>query len=121
MTETSEENLFRVIKVIKEAPDLSQRQIAARARISIGGVNYCLKALVHKGFVKVCNFRTSDNRLRYAYVLTPRGLREKTRLAQSFLQRKLVEYEALMAEIATLEQEARGGGRTDPATGPEEL
>lgn len=87
-------------------PDISQRELASELGISLGRVNYCLKALVDKGWVKMQNFGRSDNKLRYAYVMTPRGLSAKTRLAGRFLQRKLEEYERLKGEIELLRSEA---------------
>ena len=84
----------------------SQRSLAKRFEVSLGKVNYCLRALVEKGLVKANNFKRSDNKLAYAYVLTPAGLEEKSRLSKAFLQRKLAEFEALEQEIAALRMEA---------------
>lgn len=98
----SDDVRFRVLRVLEDQPDLSQRQIARELDVSVGAVNYCLRALVEKGQIKVRNFRSSDNKLRYAYILTPRGVAEKTRLTGAFLKRKMAEYEALKAEIAAL-------------------
>lgn len=84
---------------------MSHREIARALGVSSGGVNYCMNALIEKGLLKVRNFREADNKLRYAYVLTPEGLKEKTRLTGRFLQRKLEEYEALKAEIASVMKE----------------
>lgn len=88
-------------------PVVSQRGLAERFGISLGKVNYCLKALVDKGLVKANNFKRSDNKLAYAYVLTPYGLEEKSRLTKAFLQRKLVEFETLQREIEALRQAAQ--------------
>ena len=93
---------FRVLRVLQDEPDLSQREIAVRLGVSLGAVNYCLRALTEKGQVKVRNFRSSDNKLRYAYILTPGGIAEKARLTGAFLARKVAEYEALRAEIEAL-------------------
>lgn len=101
----SDDVRFRVLRVLEGNPDLSQRQIAGELGVSVGSVNYCLNALIEKGQIKVRNFRSSDNKLRYAYILTPRGVAEKARLTGAFLKRKMAEYEALKAEI-----EALGGG-----------
>ncbi|UUZ71765.1 MarR family EPS-associated transcriptional regulator [Polaromonas sp. P1(28)-8] len=87
-------------------PAASQRGLAERLGVSLGKVNYCLRALVDKGLVKANNFRRSDNKLAYAYVLTPAGLEEKRRLTQAFLQRKLTEFEVLQQEIEALRHEA---------------
>ena len=84
----------------------SQRGLAERFGVSLGKVNYCLRALVDKGLVKANNFRRSDNKLAYSYVLTPAGLEEKGRLTKAFLRRKLTEYELLQQEIEVLRREA---------------
>lgn len=109
MAKTASDDVrFRVLRVLESSPDLSQRQIARELGVSVGSVNYCLSALLEKGQIKVRNFRSSDNKLRYAYILTPRGVAEKTRLTGAFLKRKMAEYEALKAEI-----EALGGGGSE--------
>ncbi len=97
---------IRVMRLIDANPTVSQRDIARSLGISLGAVNYCLKALIGVGFIKVQNFRASDNKLRYAYILTPRGAAEKAALTAAFLQRKIREYEALKAEIEVLQGEA---------------
>ena len=96
---------FRVLRVLQDRPYLSQRQIAVELGVSLGAVNYCLRALTEKGQVKVSNFRSSNNKLRYAYILTPRGVAEKAHLTSAFLKRKMAEYEALKAEIEALRQD----------------
>lgn len=105
----SDDVQFRVLRVLQDRPDLSQRQIAQELGVSLGAVNYCLRALAERGQVKIRNFRAAGNRLRYAYVLTPRGIAAKSRLASAFLRRKLAEYDALKAEIAQIEAELRDG------------
>ena len=84
---------------------MSQRQIADELGVSLGGVNYCLKALAEIGWIKVGNFAKSNHKLGYVYLLTPRGIREKTNITASFLAKKRGEYEALRQEIARLEVE----------------
>ena len=84
---------------------MSQRQIADELGVSLGGVNYCLKALAEIGWIKVGNFAKSNHKLGYLYLLTPRGIREKTNITVSFLAKKRGEYEALREEIARLEVE----------------
>ncbi|MGK7659751.1 MULTISPECIES: MarR family EPS-associated transcriptional regulator [unclassified Marinovum] len=96
---------FRVMRELEGNPELSQRELAKSLGISLGIVNYCLKALVEKGQVKVQNFRASDNKLRYAYVMTPQGLSAKAALTARFLKRRVAEYEALKAEIEALESQ----------------
>ena len=84
---------------------MSQRQIADELGVSLGGVNYCLRALAEIGWIKVGNFAKSGHKLGYLYLLTPQGVREKTKITTSFLAKKRLEYEALRQEIARLEVE----------------
>jgi EPS-associated MarR family transcriptional regulator len=98
MTEREEVD-FRLLRALSTDPKLSQRELAKAAGVSLGAVNYCLRALAEKGHLKVQNFRASDNKLRYAYVLTPQGASAKGLLALRFLKRKLHEYERLQLEI----------------------
>jgi EPS-associated MarR family transcriptional regulator len=94
-----------VLRLIEENPEMSQRQIADELGVSLGGVNYCLKALVDKGLIKVKNFRNSNNKMAYAYFLTAKGIKEKAALTKAFLKRKMKEYELLKAEIESLKHE----------------
>ena len=110
---------FRVLRVLQEEPDLSQREISIRLGVSLGAVNYCLRALTEKGQVKVRNFRSSDNKLRYAYILTPGGIAEKARLTGAFLARKIAEYEALRAEIEALSGDSLGSGAPETSVSRE--
>ena len=96
---------LRVLRALEANPELSQRQLAAELGVSLGGVNYALKALMERGFVKADNFRKSGNKVAYLYVLTPKGVAEKTSLATAFLGRKLEEYELLKQEIEALKGE----------------
>jgi MarR family transcriptional regulator, temperature-dependent positive regulator of motility len=93
---------YELLRQITDQPAASQRGLAARLGVSVGKVNYCLRALVDKGWVKANNFRRSDNKWAYAYLLTPRGASAKLRLAQDFLARKELEFERLQREIAVL-------------------
>jgi EPS-associated MarR family transcriptional regulator len=97
-----EDTYFRVMRLLEENPDLTQRELAERLGISVGGLNYCLKALMEKGLVKMKNFANSKNKFGYVYVLTPIGIAEKAAITQRFLKRKMEEYEALREEIQTL-------------------
>jgi len=99
------EQHLQILRLVQDQPDITQRQMAQQLGISLGGLNYCLKALVEKGWVKMDNFSRNPNKLKYAYLLTPRGLRAKTRLTAHFLKRKLAEYEALKTEIEALRTE----------------
>jgi EPS-associated MarR family transcriptional regulator len=99
----SEEVHFRVLQLIQRQPRLTQRELAQHLGVSLGKANYCLNALIEKGFVKAENFRRNDRKLAYLYLLTPAGLEEKAGAAVHFLRRKMGEYEALKAEIADLQ------------------
>ena len=90
---------------LEKNPQDTQRAIASELGVSLGSVNYCIKALIDKGFVKVENFRKSTNKLGYAYLLTPSGISEKASLTLNFLRRKQHEYEILEQEIAALQAE----------------
>lgn len=109
----SEDLNFRVLRFVEEYPDRSQREISRALGLSLGGVNYCLKALIDKGLIKIENFRTSSNKLGYLYVLTPQGIAERAALTNRFLRRKLAEYEALKAEIEAMQRYADANGSTE--------
>lgn len=96
---------FRTLRLLESNPQMSQRDLSKELGVSLGAVNYCLNALIERGQVKTRNFRASNNKLRYAYVLTPKGVSEKTALIGRFLQRKMLEYDALKSEIEALEVE----------------
>ncbi len=100
-----EDTYFRVMRILNENPDLTQRELAEKLGISVGGLNYCLKALMEKGLVKMKNFAKSKNKFGYVYVLTPTGMAEKAAITHRFLQRKMDEYAALKAEIDSLKSE----------------
>lgn len=104
---------FRVLKLLQDKPDISQRDLAAQLGISHGKMNYCLNALMEKGLVKLHNFSNSQHCWRYAYVLTPTGLAEKAALTGRFLKRKIAEYEALRVEIEALKSELPGESLND--------
>jgi len=93
------------MRILHENPDLTQRELAQQLGVSVGGLNYCLKALMDKGWVKMQNFASSKNKFGYVYVLTPRGISEKAALTSRFLKRKMEEYEYLKAEIVALKKE----------------
>jgi EPS-associated MarR family transcriptional regulator len=99
-----EDTHFRVLSLLESQSDLNQREMAKALGVSLGGVNYCLRALVEKGLVKMHNFQESDNKLGYAYLLTPQGMTEKIALTGRFLKRKKQEYAALKAEIEALQK-----------------
>ena len=104
-SQLQEDTYFRVLRLLQDNPDLTQREIAELLGMSTSGLNYCLKALIDKGWVKVHNFSQSKNKFGYIYVLTPQGLSEKLKLTSQFLIRKLNEYESLKIEIESLQTE----------------
>jgi EPS-associated MarR family transcriptional regulator len=93
---------LQVLKLLEANPSLSQRQLAAELGVSLGKANYCLRALVEKGLVKLGNFSKNPNKRQYAYILTPAGLEEKTRITLAFLKRKEAEFEVIQREIEIL-------------------
>jgi len=103
----SQDAHYRVLKALESNPQLSQRELAQQLGISLGKTNYCLKALIDKGWIKAKNFKNSGNKLAYAYLLTPKGIDEKARLTLNFLERKRQEYETLRLEIEALTKEAQ--------------
>jgi EPS-associated MarR family transcriptional regulator len=101
---------FRIMRILLENPDLTQRELANHLGMSVGGLNYCLRSLIDKGFVKVQNFQNSKNKFKYVYLLTPQGIAEKVALTSHFLRRKMEEYEALKEEIKALKSEMDATG-----------
>ena len=96
---------YTVLKILKDNPELTQRQISRELGISLGKTNYLIHALMGKGWVKLDNFRRSNNKLGYLYVLTPKGVEEKSILAKNFLERKSAQYNKLKKEIEILKSE----------------
>ena len=101
-----EDTDFRIMRILQENPDLTQRELAEKLGLSVGGLNYCLNALIDKGLVKMQNFSNSKNKFKYVYLLTPMGIAEKVALTTRFLSRKMEEYEAIKLEIEALKSEA---------------
>jgi EPS-associated MarR family transcriptional regulator len=93
---------LKLLRILQDNPDLTQRELAEKVGMSVSSLNYCLKALIDKGFVKMSNFQKSKNKFKYVYLLTPQGFTEKVLLTSSFLQSKMQEYEALRIEIEAL-------------------
>ena len=110
-----EELRLRLLRLLTESPELSQRDLAQRLGLSLGKTNYCLRALIDKGWVKVNNFRNSNNKLAYAYVLTPNGLGAKASATTAFLRRKQEEFALLGREIEELREEISGQQGDSPA------
>jgi EPS-associated MarR family transcriptional regulator len=98
---------FRVLHLLEEEPELTQRELAQKLGISLGGVNYCLKALIDIGHIKAGNFNKNPNKSIYLYLLTPKGISEKARLTAGFLKRKIVEYHALKQEIEAIQSKVK--------------
>jgi EPS-associated MarR family transcriptional regulator len=111
-SQMQEDVRFRVLRHLQENPEISQRELANAIGISVGGAHFALKALVEKGLVKLGNFSAAEDKRRYAYILTPKGISKKAALTSRFLKRKLAEYEALKAEIEAIERESAGDSKT---------
>lgn len=103
-----EDTYFRVMRILQESPEITQRELAEKLGVSVSGLNYCLKALIDKGWVKIHNFSNNKNKLSYAYLLTPAGIAQKASLTSRFLKRKMKEYEALKQEIKLMKKEVTG-------------
>ena len=108
-----EDTYFRVMRILQDNPDLTQRELAEKLGVSVGGLNYCLNALIDKGWVKMQNFQNSKNKFKYVYLLTPQGIAEKVALTSRFLERKMQEYETLKSEIESLHQDVKSAGEKD--------
>jgi EPS-associated MarR family transcriptional regulator len=103
----TDEYRYKILKILETNPEISQRDLARALDISLGRVNFCLKALIDKGLLKAANFRNSQNKLAYMYLLTPSGIEEKSQMTAQFLKIKLQEYAALEHEINELREEAK--------------
>jgi len=112
----NDDTLFWTLKLLQENPGMSQRSLAKEVGINVSSINFCLKALVEKGWIKVGNFSKNPDKLGYAYLLTPTGISEKAALTRRFLQRKMAEYDKLRAEIEALQREADQASPFDSTT-----
>ena len=101
----SEDTHYHVFKILEDNPAISQRELAEALGVSLGKANYCIRALIDKGLVKASNFKNSDKKRAYFYVLTPSGIEAKAKISVRFLARKMAEYEALRIEIEQLKVE----------------
>ena len=101
----NQELSIKIIRELEKTPEQSQRALSKRCGVSLGSIHYCINALVEKGYVKARNFKNAQNKLAYAYILTPSGLNLKKELTLAFLRRKRAEYEALQIEIEALEED----------------
>lgn len=102
----TDEYRYKILKILDANPEISQRDLARELGVSLGRVNFCLKALIEKGLLKATNFRNSKKKLAYMYLLTPRGIEEKSAITAQFLKIKMQEYANLEAEIKELRREA---------------
>jgi len=107
----TDEYRYKILKLVSDHPEISQRELAQQLDISLGKVNYCLKALIDKGLVKATNFRNNNNKLAYMYLLTPQGIEEKVAITVRFFKWKMQEYETLQAEIEELRREVASAER----------
>ena len=103
--DVNEDTHLRVLRILESHPRITQRELADQLGVSLGKANYCLKALLDKGWVKARNFKNNNNKWSYTYLLTPSGLEQKARITAAFLKRKMAEYEALKNEIESLRDE----------------
>ena len=113
-----EELRLRILRLLTDSPDLPQRELAHRLGLSLGKTNYCLRALIDKGWIKVNNFRNSQNKLAYAYVLTPQGMSAKAAVTAAFLRRKQEEFSSLEREIEELRAEVLRAEQPAPGRAP---
>ena len=102
----TDEYRYKILKLLEAQPEISQRELAKSLGVSLGKANFCLKALIDIGLIKASNFRNSQNKLAYMYLLTPTGIEAKSSITLRFLKAKMQEYELLQAEISALMQEA---------------
>jgi EPS-associated MarR family transcriptional regulator len=101
------ETHLKILKHIESNPHISQRQLALELGVSVGKINYCVRALITKGLVKAGNFKRSSDKMRFLYLLTPAGIEEKARLTASFLKRKIAEHEKITQEIEQLKRDVQ--------------
>ena len=104
---SQKQNKFQILQSLELDSRPTQRQLSNDLGVSLGKINYCLKSLIEKGFIKVNNFRNSSNKIQYSYLLTPKGVEEKARLTLDFIRIKTQEYDTLKQEIESLKQEAK--------------
>lgn len=114
---SAEETHVRILKLLAQQPDITQRELADALGVSLGKTHYLLRGLLDKGLVKARNFRNSRNRLGYLYQLTPAGIEHKARVTLDYLHRRLAEYEQLKAELEALQREMGDAGMVNAATG----
>ncbi len=101
----SDELHYKIIKLVEGNPNISQRELAKQLGVSLGKANYCLKAIMKVGLIKIRNFRNNQNKLSYAYILTPKGIEQKAAITARFLKSKQKDYDELKKEIETLKKD----------------
>ena len=104
---SKKQNQFQILKSLEQDSHSTQRQLSNNLGVSLGKINYCIKSLIEKGFIKVNNFRNNKNKIQYSYLLTPKGIEEKAKLTLDFIRIKTQEYDALKQEIEALKKEAK--------------
>ncbi|MFC1837484.1 MarR family EPS-associated transcriptional regulator [Thermodesulfobacteriota bacterium] len=104
-SKSNHEISYQIFRILSKNPNLNQRQMAKEMGLSLGKFNFCLKELVKKGFVKINRFKSSDNKAKYMYILTPKGIEAKTKITVNFLKRKMSEFEKMQKEIEELKRE----------------
>ena len=107
MSDNYNKNNFEVLRSIKKNPNSSQREMAKSLGFSLGKLNYCIQALKKKGLIKINNFKKNPNKMSYAYILTPKGIKQKTQLTLNFMTRKMREYDELKEEYIILKKEQK--------------
>jgi len=112
-TNLESEEVLRILQILKKNPEMTQRDLSRMVGISLGKVNFVLRAMIHKGLVKAQNFKKSSNRKSYIYILTPTGIEEKTRITYRFLKRKIKEYEQLEEQIRLLKKQIAESNTTE--------
>lgn len=110
----TDEYKYKILKIVEAKPDISQRELAKNLGVSLGKVNFCLKALVEKGLIKAGNFRNSKNKIAYMYLLTPRGVVAKVEITGNYLKSKMDEFERIQYEIKSLQRDLEEDVVIDP-------
>jgi len=104
---SNKQSQYQILRSLEQDPNYTQRQLSKDLGLSLGKVNYCLKSIIEKGFVKIDNFKNNKNKSQYSYLLTPKGIEEKARLTVEFIKIKTQEYEQLKNEIESLKTEVK--------------
>ena len=99
MTEKFSEDKLKIMHLIEQDSNASQRVLASKSGMSLGKINYCLSALIEIVYIKINNFSNSDNKMKYAYILTPKGIKEKTAITKRFIAKKKIEYDTLVSYL----------------------